>query len=248
VSKASTVIFPLTTCGEPAEGSATAVTDTRCQVDPSRVALWWSNEYHLRLSGAAAALLHQSGKLDFDQLKLHRESLRPLWLMVGSKEYDFAKRHSDPATNVARGIAHVATTGFQGVAQLFVSPVSFQLGVELNDLGSRLARFDLGYTSRYVDYAEYAGSRSCPAAFGVVYDLWEGMDNLPALMGSDTRERGKVTNFSSGMKEGAICLGYGVWDAFAGLVTEPIVGGKRDGVKGAMLGSGKSGTPIGSPH
>ena len=49
-------------------------------------------------------------------------------LILGSKEYDFSRHHVDPATAAVQGVAHVVTTSFQGVAQLFYSPVSFCAG------------------------------------------------------------------------------------------------------------------------
>lgn len=76
--------------------------------------------------------------------------------------------------------------------------------------------------------------------FSIVYDVWEGIDNLPGMMGSDVREKGKITGFTSGCKEAGLGLGYGIWDGITGLVTEPMMGAKRDGIKGAFRGAGKS--------
>lgn len=76
--------------------------------------------------------------------------------------------------------------------------------------------------------------------FSIVYDVWEGIDNLPGMMGSDVREKGKITGFASGCKEAGLGLGYGIWDGITGLVTEPMMGAKRDGIKGAIRGAGKS--------
>jgi sterol 3beta-glucosyltransferase len=73
-----------------------------------------------------------------------------------------------------------------------------------------------------------------------VYDVWEGIDNLPGMIGSDVREKGKITNFRSGCREAGLGLGYGIWDGLTGLVTEPMIGAKRDGMKGAFIGAGKS--------
>lgn len=77
------------------------------------------------------------------------------------------------------------------------------------------------------------------ASFNTIYDLYEGFDNVPGLIGSDTRGKGKITGWKSGFKEGGIGLGYGLWDGIAGIVTEPIVGAKQNGATGAMVGFGK---------
>ncbi len=44
----------------------------RCDLDPSRVAYWWSQKYALRLSGFAAQTLVQYKLLKWKNLRLHR--------------------------------------------------------------------------------------------------------------------------------------------------------------------------------
>jgi len=48
----------------------------------------------------------------------------------------------------------------------------------------------------------------------IVSSVHEGFYNAPKLYGSDVREQGKVTNFTSGMKEAgkASIPGIGPWD------------------------------------
>lgn len=84
------------------------------------------------------------------------------------------------------------------------------------------------------------------------------MENIPRLLGSDVRERGKVDDFSSGIKEAGKGLFYGYADGIAGLVTEPIEGGKKEvggavqgmiqtelqGFMGVLKGMGRSCKPI----
>jgi hypothetical protein len=48
--------------------------DDRCDVDPSRVALWWDPKLLIKLSGAAACYLAGQGRLDMNVLRPHRES------------------------------------------------------------------------------------------------------------------------------------------------------------------------------
>lgn len=79
------------------------------------------------------------------------------------------------------------------------------------------------------------------AAWHAVYDIYEGFDNIPGLIGSDTRSKGKITDWKSGFREAAYGFGYGIWDGVTGLVTEPIVAVKEEGAKGLMTGVGRSG-------
>jgi sterol 3beta-glucosyltransferase len=62
----------------------------------------------------------------------------------------------------------------------------------------------------------------------IVLSVSEGMDNIPKMLGSSVRERGKVDDFSSGMKEGGKGLFYGYWDGITGLVKEPLEGAKKE--------------------
>jgi hypothetical protein len=66
------------------------------------------------------------------------------------------------------------------------------------------------------------------ASLAIVGDMYEGMDNVPLLMGSAVRERGQVTGFVSGMSEGAKGLGWGIWDGVIGLFTEPVHGALQE--------------------
>lgn len=45
----------------------------RCDVDPSRVALWWEPKILIKLSGAAAYHLASCGRLDMNVLIPHRK-------------------------------------------------------------------------------------------------------------------------------------------------------------------------------
>ncbi|KAJ7932676.1 glycosyltransferase family 1 protein [Mycena leptocephala] len=84
----------------------------RCDLDPSRLAVWWSTEYCLKLSGFAAQVLMDAKLLDISSLDPHR-----------SKEYDTRKQVSDPITGGAGAIYWTVTHWYAGIAQIFYSPV-----------------------------------------------------------------------------------------------------------------------------
>ncbi|OCF44519.1 hypothetical protein I317_01591 [Kwoniella heveanensis CBS 569] len=174
----------------------------RCDIDPSRVAIWWSDELCLKLSGAVAGLLAQEGKVNYKQLVPHRP-----------REYETDRHHDDVWTGGVASVFHVVTYSLGSVAELFYRPAA-------------------GTINTFWGIPK--------AAMSVVGDIYEGFDNAPALMGSETREKGKVTNFSSGLKEGGKGLFWGVVDAVTGLVSEPIAGGINEGPKGVLKGVGRS--------
>lgn len=56
-------------------------------------------------------------------------------------------------------------------------------------------------------------------------------------MGAQSRRRGKVDSFTSGVEEGAKGMAFGLYDGITGLVTEPLRGAKTGGVDGFIKGS-----------
>lgn len=79
----------------------------RCDLDHSRVAVWYSEALKLRLSAFAAQVLAERGELDLNKLRLHR-----------SREYDTHMYATDPVTgavstslrtmnDITRGIVNI---------------------------------------------------------------------------------------------------------------------------------------------
>ncbi|GMK53538.1 hypothetical protein CspeluHIS016_0101240 [Cutaneotrichosporon spelunceum] len=75
------------------------------------------------------------------------------------------------------------------------------------------------------------------ASFDVVSSFQEGLENVPGIMGGQTRRRGNVDSFTTGVQEGAKGLAYGIFDGITGLVTEPYRGAKSDGANGFVKGA-----------
>ncbi len=67
----------------------------------------------------------------------------------------------------------------------------------------------------------------------VTNSLYQGLDNLPAMMGTRVRPRAHVTGFGQGLWEGSKGLMHGLMDGVTGLVTEPMDGYQR-GVSGML--------------
>ena len=67
-----------------------------------------------------------------------------------------------------------------------------------------------------------------------------GFHNAPKLYRDDTvRSPDKITDFQSGLKAAGKEFGYGWYDGISGLVTQPLHGAKKHGVKGFLEGVGK---------
>ncbi|KAI3615744.1 glycosyltransferase family 1 protein [Moniliophthora roreri] len=150
----------------------------RCDLDPSRLAVWWSTEHCLKLSAFAVQTLVDAGKLDLKSLDLHR-----------TKEYETKSTITDPLTG--------------GVSAVFWTCI-------------------------------------CLRVVKIVSSVYKGFVNLPQLYGTEIRQSGPVTDFSSGLKEAGKGLYYGYYDGITGLVREPVKGAKKEGILGAIKGSARS--------
>ncbi|KDQ59788.1 glycosyltransferase family 1 protein [Jaapia argillacea MUCL 33604] len=82
----------------------------RCDLIPSKVAVWWCTKYCLRLSALAAQVLIDAGHLSSSDLDLHR-----------SKEYETRKKATDPFTGGAAAIFFTITHYYGGIAEIFLS-------------------------------------------------------------------------------------------------------------------------------
>ncbi|KAL7410756.1 hypothetical protein BDY24DRAFT_398395 [Mrakia frigida] len=174
----------------------------RCELDPNRVAVWWSDDLCLRLSGFAAQTLADSKKLNLKSLEPHRP-----------KEYDSRKQATDPITGGASAILSTVTNYYVGIGTIFINPPKGIINT----------------------------ATAIPkGVLNIIGSIHEGFANLPKAYGSQVRKAGKVTDFSSGVKEGAKGFFYGYYDGITGLLREPIEGGQKDGLLGAIKGAGRS--------
>ncbi|EIW85621.1 glycosyltransferase family 1 protein [Coniophora puteana RWD-64-598 SS2] len=83
----------------------------RCDLDPSRVAVWWSTKFCLKLSAFAAETLVNAKELSYKELDIHR-----------TKEYETRKDISDPITGGGSAIFWTVTNWYTGIAQIFYQP------------------------------------------------------------------------------------------------------------------------------
>ncbi|KZV90217.1 UDP-Glycosyltransferase/glycogen phosphorylase [Exidia glandulosa HHB12029] len=84
----------------------------RCDLDPSRVAVWWSTKHCLKLSAFAAQVLLDDQRIKMEHLDLHRP-----------KEYDSRKQYTDPITAGVVSMFWMLVKAPMGVAELFYNPV-----------------------------------------------------------------------------------------------------------------------------
>ncbi|KAG9120114.1 hypothetical protein FRC07_004535 [Ceratobasidium sp. 392] len=79
----------------------------RCDLNPKRVAVWYSPSLKLRLSAFAAQVLAECGDIDINKLELHR-----------SREYDTHVASSDPLTGTVGPAVKIMNDLGRGMAKL----------------------------------------------------------------------------------------------------------------------------------
>ncbi|KAJ1305708.1 hypothetical protein OPQ81_010443 [Rhizoctonia solani] len=79
----------------------------RCDLDPKRVAVWYSPTHRLRLSAFSAQVLAERGEIDMNKLKLHR-----------SREYNTHAQATDPISGTALPIFRVINDVAHGVVKM----------------------------------------------------------------------------------------------------------------------------------
>ncbi|KZV82173.1 glycosyltransferase family 1 protein [Exidia glandulosa HHB12029] len=84
----------------------------RCDLEPERVAVWWSTKHCLKLSAFAAQVLLEDKRIKMEHLDLHRP-----------KEYDSMKKYTDPITAGVVSLFWMIAKAPMGVAEMFYNPV-----------------------------------------------------------------------------------------------------------------------------
>ncbi|CAE6390452.1 unnamed protein product [Rhizoctonia solani] len=79
----------------------------RCDLDPKRIAVWYSPTYKLRLGAFSAQVLADRGEIDINKLKLHR-----------SREYRTHASATDPISGTALPILRVINDVAHGVVKI----------------------------------------------------------------------------------------------------------------------------------
>ncbi|KAF8589708.1 glycosyltransferase family 1 protein [Ramaria rubella] len=191
----------------------------RCDLDTSRIAVWFSVTLCLKLSAFAAQTLINAKLIDLNSLEPHRNYTDPT---SGSKEYASTRNVTDPVTGGGSAIFWTITNYYAGIAKIFYSPVKGIIKTTTAiPIGKSVTPLNI-------------------CIMNIITSVHEGFHNAPRLYGSQVREQEQVTDFSSGVKAGGKALFHGYWDGITGLVTEPLEGAKKEGFKGALKGAGRS--------
>ncbi|KIO22728.1 glycosyltransferase family 1 protein [Tulasnella calospora MUT 4182] len=185
----------------------------RCDLDPQRVAVWWSQEHYLRLSAFAAQILVDAKVMKYENLLPHRP-----------KEFDTRKKIQDPITGGLGALFWTVTHMHIGVAEIFYKKdgiITATTAFPRAQIDADLSRMVILGMAKLVDSVQ------------------EGFYNVPTMYGTNIRKVGRIHDWKTGFVEGGKSFFYGWYDGITGLVTEPIRGHGEEGVIGALKGTGR---------
>jgi hypothetical protein len=104
----------------------------------------------------------------------------------------------------------------------------------------RIRLFIVQYADSYFSQASKAAITILRPAMDLSLSVARGFHNAPKLYGDDTvRSPDKITDFKTGVTAAGREFAYGWYDGISGLVTQPLNGAKKNGVKGFLEGIGK---------
>lgn len=176
---------------------------SRCDLDPGRVASWYSPKLKMRMSAFAAQVLAEEGYIKLKKLKLYREPPIHTYTNVleynirynhaGSREYHPHVGPSDPITGAVPPAIKILNDFGRGVAKLPSEPVR---GVAQMLSATTFGPCKASCVRQKPIYFTFVGVQS------TLKGASEGLYNVPKLYGSRVREHKEVKGLGSGLAQG----------------------------------------------
>ena len=205
-----------------------SLTISRCDLLPSRIAVWRAPN-GTKLSALAAALLASRNIITYPQLKLHRHTEWPT--------------DTGPIDPISGGAS--ALVGTMGSIMLAAGDFPKELFRAMSnkpggpDTGTGMETTIAHGPNAVGSIAQIVGA-GIKSPMDFTLSLARGFRNAPKLYGDTTvRPAPTITGYQSGLRASARELGLGVYDGISGLVTQPYQGAKEGGGAGLIKGAGR---------
>ncbi|KAG6831242.1 hypothetical protein H0H87_005808 [Tephrocybe sp. NHM501043] len=192
----------------------------RCDLDPSKLAVWWSTEHCLKLSAFAAQVLSDAEQLDMNTLDIHR-----------TKDYDSGKPVADPISGGAGAIFWTITHYYASIGEIFQNPVKgiirtttaipqglFTIVASVHEgfhnapkmYGSKVR--DTGKVTGFVSGVKEAGK-------GLFYGYYDGITGLVREPVEGAKKEGFLGAIKGSARSSLICL-----EAVVNVTAKPAAG------------------------
>ncbi|KDN42537.1 hypothetical protein RSAG8_06680, partial [Rhizoctonia solani AG-8 WAC10335] len=203
----------------------------RCDLDPKRVAVWYSPTHKLRLSAFSAQVLSDRGEIDMNKLKLHR-----------SREYNPHALPTDPITGTALPMLRVVndfTHGFvkiassrpdKGLLKMAVAPAGGKcLQTTLQGMTEGLTNAPNLYGGEVRESKKVTGfvSGMAEGGKGFAYGFYDGITDLVRQPVKGYKEKGAL-GVVTGFGAAALNLHLKPVAGMFQIVSKPMQGGVKD--------------------
>ncbi|CAE6475911.1 unnamed protein product [Rhizoctonia solani] len=200
----------------------------RCDLDPTRVAVWYSRTHHMRLSAFAAQVLSEAGYIDLNKLEMHR-----------SREYMTQAEATDPVTGTlspamkivndfGRGVSKLPTQPGKGMAQI-VSAGTFGAQGALQGVSEGFANLPRLYGApvRERKKVNGVGSGMVEGTKSILYGAYDGINDLFMEPVRGYKEKG-VLGAAAGVGRGTLSATTKPLAGVLQFISQPLEGTAKD--------------------
>ncbi|KAI5805778.1 hypothetical protein EDC01DRAFT_785835 [Geopyxis carbonaria] len=234
----------------------------RCNVLPSKVAVWRVRGTRIRLSALAACWYVRNHRLTWPDLRLVRHTEWNDFDGPGEPLSGGFSAFFGSIAGVTKGLFGVPYTLFKGARRI---DAEVDLATELapattrarwrskihrhrNSASASASADESPSRHRHIGRDIRHGTRSAlgkvarsaaHAPLDVSLAVAQGFHNAPRLYGDRVRRPARITGFHSGARAAGKELALGIYDGVTGLVTQPYRGARDGGVVGGLKGAGR---------
>ncbi|KAL5641789.1 hypothetical protein ACGC1H_002028 [Rhizoctonia solani] len=200
----------------------------RCDLDPTRVAVWYSPMHEMRLSAFAAQVLSEAGYIDINKLELHRSreyaSHADVWDPVSGTLSPAMKVFSD----FSRGVSKLPTRPDKGVGQI-VAAGTFGAQSTLQGFSEGMANLPRLYGGQMRDRKKVngVGSGMVEGTKSLLFGAYDGINDLFMEPVRGYKEKG-ILGAAAGVGKGTLSATTKPLAGVFQFISQPLEGTAKD--------------------
>ncbi|EUC58960.1 sterol 3-beta-glucosyltransferase, partial [Rhizoctonia solani AG-3 Rhs1AP] len=200
----------------------------RCDLDPTRVAVWYSPMHEMRLSAFAAQVLSEGGYIDINKLELHRSreyaSHADVWDPVSGALSPAMKIFSD----FGRGVSKLPTRPDKGMGQI-VAAGTFGAQSTLQGFSSGMANLPRLYGGQMRERKKVngVGSGMVEGTKSLLFGAYDGINDLFMEPVRGYKEKG-ILGAAAGVGKGTLSATTKPLAGVLQFISQPLEGTAKD--------------------
>ena len=208
-----------------------------CDLIPNLPATWWykKSKRNIRLSGAAAEILIQNGRINADDLRLYK----PKPFIVEARRWDPLTSSLSSTMGISYEIG-ASLSGFWRNPQNLQKEASRQRDLSGEPVSGASSKKDIAKMvgASAMSLPQVTGALLKGVAVDLPVAMSEGFRNAPKLYGEKVSDHAPVTDWKSGMAVAGKTFTQQMGEGLTDFVRQPAKGAAKDGVVGFGKGVG----------